>query len=255
MRRTPIGKAASPSRRQLEGCKVKSRRDRASHQRPVAGALGCLPGMRRHDGLRYFAGGEIGTELNAATVVAIGDLKKQRAAGVIMPDLDSIDAMPMGPLIARQQEIDRSRARTSIGVAARVTKRFAIMAAFRMRLEAEPGDEIGGGDHQDLFLRSRNSPNTSALTFAFHPHAGGDRRLIGAQEHVGLLFLAERYRNGRLIGGAQPRHFLGARLQRRIVRLDGQREFDIGRGIFVAAIQFEIIGQHAQFEQQSHICG
>src|SRR5437899_12096963 len=44
------------------------------------------------------------------------------------------------------------------------------MAAFRMRLEAQPRDDIGGvvrQRHQDLFLRSRSSPNTSAALAPF----------------------------------------------------------------------------------------
>ncbi len=47
-------------RRQLKFSKLESRRDGASDQRPVAAALGSLPGLRRHDCLRYFARGEIG---------------------------------------------------------------------------------------------------------------------------------------------------------------------------------------------------
>src|ERR1700682_3828444 len=67
--------------------------------------------------------------------------------------------------MARQQEIDRSGARTSVGVAAGIAKRLAVVAAFRMRLKFKPRGDVGGGkwrDHQDLFLRSRNSPNTWA---------------------------------------------------------------------------------------------
>src|ERR1700692_4726880 len=42
-----------------------------------------------------------------------------------------------------------------------------------MRLQFEPRDDVGGGRHlahqdcQDLFLRSRNSPNTSAALLPF----------------------------------------------------------------------------------------
>ena len=82
-----LPQVVQPLRRQFEFCKIESRRDGAPHQRPVAGAFGGLPGMRRHDGLRHFAGGEIGTEPDGAPVIAVGDLQYQRAAGVIMPDL------------------------------------------------------------------------------------------------------------------------------------------------------------------------
>src|SRR5882757_5677413 len=92
-----------------------------------------------------------------------------------MPDLDRIDAMPVRTLAARQQEIDRGRPRTAAGIGAGIAKRLAIMPAFRMRLEFEPRDDLGGTHpssarrerHQDLFLRSRNSPNTSAALAPF----------------------------------------------------------------------------------------
>ena len=56
-------------RSQLKFRKVESRRHGASDQCPVAVALGGLPGMRRHDRLRFFPGCEIGTELHAALPV------------------------------------------------------------------------------------------------------------------------------------------------------------------------------------------
>ncbi len=46
LRRLPV------LRRQLKFRKLESRRDGAADQRPVAVALGGLPGMRRHDRLR-----------------------------------------------------------------------------------------------------------------------------------------------------------------------------------------------------------
>src|SRR5258708_35463288 len=81
-----------------------------------------------------------------------------------MPDLHRIDTMPVRTLAARQQEIDRGGEGASIGVAARVAKRLAIVAALGVRLEFKPGDDVGSGgqqSHQDLFLRSRRSPKTS----------------------------------------------------------------------------------------------
>ena len=62
-------------RRQFEFRKIETGRDRASDQRPVAGALGRLPGLRRHDRLRRFAGREIGTKPDAALAGVIGNLQ------------------------------------------------------------------------------------------------------------------------------------------------------------------------------------
>src|SRR6266404_1400891 len=156
--------------RQLEFCKVKTGCNRASHQCPVAGAFGSLPCLRRRNRLRYFAGGEVGTKPDGAAAAVIGNLQDQRAFSVIMPDLLRVDAMPVRALAARQQEIDRGRQRASVRVEAGVAKRLAIVPAFRMRLQFEPRDDVGGGRysaHQDLFLRSRNSPNTSAALLSF----------------------------------------------------------------------------------------
>src|SRR5437660_9215211 len=87
-----------------------------------------------------------------------------------MPGLHGVDAMPVRAFGAGQQEIDRGGSRASIGVHALIAKRLAIMAAFGMGLQVEPRDDVGGSfrqRHQDLFLRSRSSPNTSAALAPF----------------------------------------------------------------------------------------
>ena len=114
--------------RQLELRKLESGRNGAADQCPVAAALGCLPGVRRHDRLRHFAGREVGAELYAALAAVISDLQRQRRAGVIVPDLDGVDAMPVRALAARQQEINRGRSRTPAGIHAGIAKRLAIIA-------------------------------------------------------------------------------------------------------------------------------
>jgi hypothetical protein len=65
--------------------------------------------------------------------IAVRNFKRQRAAGVKMPDLDRVDAMPVRALAARQQEIDRGRNRASVLIKARVAKGLAKMSAFGMR--------------------------------------------------------------------------------------------------------------------------
>src|SRR4029078_3881826 len=162
-------------RRQFKCRKIKSGRHGAADQRPVAGAFGGLPGMRRHDRLRLFAGGEVRPEPEAPLSIVIRDLQRQRGACVIVPDLDVIDAMPVRTLAACQQEIDRGGPRAAVCVGTGIAKRLAIIAAFRMRLQFEPRDDLGSAclgricrqRHQDLFLRSRNSPNTSAALAPF----------------------------------------------------------------------------------------
>src|SRR5512147_2143465 len=97
----------------------------------------------------------------------MGNRQGERAAGVVVPDLGGIDAMPVRALAARQQEVDRGRRRAAIAAISRIAKRLAKMATLRMRLEIEPRDDLGGTQarrrgHEKRFLRSRISPNTSA---------------------------------------------------------------------------------------------
>src|SRR4051794_23929030 len=74
-------------RRHLEGRKIESGRDGAADQCPVTGALGGLPGVRRHDRLRLLAGGEVRAESETPLPVVVSNLQRQSAAGVVMPDL------------------------------------------------------------------------------------------------------------------------------------------------------------------------
>src|SRR6266852_9245909 len=156
--------------RYLERRKIKTGCDRTAHQGPVAGAFGSLPRVYGDNGLRHFARGDVRTKPDAALAAIVGNLQAQRVACIIMPDLHRIDAMPVRAFAPRQQEMDRGGQRTSAGVDASIAKSLAIMPAFRMRLQLEPLNDVGGGgqpNHQDLFLRSRNSPNTSAALLPF----------------------------------------------------------------------------------------
>src|SRR4029453_2838713 len=98
-------------RRQFELRKFESGSNRAADQGPVAGALGGLPRARGHDRLRPFVASHVGAEPDRVPGAALmGDLQDQRRAGVVVPDLDRIDTVPVRALSARQQEIDCGRA-------------------------------------------------------------------------------------------------------------------------------------------------
>src|SRR5262249_20800264 len=134
---------------------------------PVAGGLGALPGLRRHDRLRPLARGEVGPELHRVRRAAFGNgnLQDECAARVMVPDLHRINPVPMRALAAGEQKIDRGRAGAALAIAALIAKHLAIIAAFRVRSQLETRDDVGSARfawHQDLFLRSRSSPNTSA---------------------------------------------------------------------------------------------
>src|SRR5262247_3933964 len=81
-------------RRQLEARKLEAGRHRAADQAPGAAAFRALPCPRRHHGLRSLPGREIRAQLKAAELASIGDPEQERGAGVPMPYLGRIDAVP-----------------------------------------------------------------------------------------------------------------------------------------------------------------
>jgi hypothetical protein len=93
--------------RQLEAAPIEAGRNDAADQRPVAEAYGGLPGVGRHDPLRALPRSEIGAERHALdrAFVILRDLKHERRAGVVVPDLDCVDPVPVRAPAARQQEI------------------------------------------------------------------------------------------------------------------------------------------------------
>src|SRR5882757_3394831 len=89
--------------RKLKARKLESGCDRATDERPIAQTCSCLPCVCRHDGLRAFAGRQIGTKRHALnrSLVACRGLKAERRAGLVVPDFRGIDSVPMRTLTAR----------------------------------------------------------------------------------------------------------------------------------------------------------
>src|SRR5262249_18391940 len=133
----------------LEGLELESGRNGAADQRPLTESLRGLPRVRRHYGLRPLAGGEIGSQREAfdRAVGVERDLERERRAGVIVPDLDRIDLVPMRALAAREQVIGRGRCRARAVHHTRVAERLAKMSALGMGLEIEQAHDFGGGEH------------------------------------------------------------------------------------------------------------
>jgi hypothetical protein len=136
---------APAGRRKLEAVECKARRDGAAEKRPFAEGFGGLPGMRRNHRLRRFAGGKIGAEAQPDYGTArLGDGEFERRAGIPMPDLGGVDAMPMRALAAREQEIDRSREGAGAVAFSLVAEGLAEMSALGIRLQSQETDDIGG---------------------------------------------------------------------------------------------------------------
>jgi hypothetical protein len=57
--------------------------------------------MCRHNALRRFTGSKVGAERDDALAALIRDSQCQWAAGVIMPGLHRVDAMPVRTFAAR----------------------------------------------------------------------------------------------------------------------------------------------------------
>ena len=99
-------------------------------------------------------------------------------------------------------------------------------------------------------MRSRSSPNTSAALAPFMCSLAATSGSSARRNTLAFFSSPSSDGNGRLVVGAQSRHFRGARLQRGIVGVDGERELDVRGRIFVAAIELEIVRQRAQLQQR-----
>ena len=114
-----------------------------------SGAIGCGVGARAQH--RAQTGG-------GRVVAVLRHGERKRRAGVIMPDLRGVAAMPGGDVAHVQQEIDERGERAAVGVDAGVAKRLAEMAAFGMGLQIQHADDVRrallakgkGGAHASL---------------------------------------------------------------------------------------------------------
>ena len=133
-------------RRQLEIPEFETRRDGASDERPVAARLRRLPSVRRHNGLRALAGGEIVAKSHTLAASVRCDFELQRRAGIKVPDFNRVDAVPMGSLPAREQKINRSRCGTATIDHMRIPEYFAVMPTLRVWFQIKKPDDFCGGE-------------------------------------------------------------------------------------------------------------
>ena len=86
---------------------------------------------------------DIGAEPDDLLFGAVHNFKLERRAGVIMPDLDRVDAVPARAFAACQQEINRRRGGAAVNDT-RIAEGLAIMPALGVRRERERADDVGG---------------------------------------------------------------------------------------------------------------
>src|SRR5581483_3633644 len=130
-------------RGEFEIIELEAGRHGAADQSPVAQRFRGLPGARRDRELRHLVGVNVGAQRHDLLLGAVDHFELERAAGVIVPDLDGVDAVPVRALAAGQQEQDGGRSGAAV-MAARVAEGLAVMPAFGMRLEPQLADDIGG---------------------------------------------------------------------------------------------------------------
>src|SRR5262249_28042248 len=136
----------------LECRELEGRRYRAADQGPIAERARRLPGTRRNDALRALAGGKIVAEHKAlAWSGRRYDFELKRRTGMPVPDFDRVDPVPVRALAARQEKIDCGRDGTGAVHRFAIPKSLPVVPAFRMRLEIQKPDDLGGGEH----LRAR----------------------------------------------------------------------------------------------------
>src|SRR5260370_12546052 len=130
--------------RQLDPLELKTRRDGAADQRPVAETLRRLPGVSRHNRLRALPGSKIAAERHTRDAAfALRDFERKRRAGMPMPNFHRVDTMPVRTLAARQQKVDYSGCGAATLDLAGIPKRLAKMSAFRMRLGVQQPGCVG----------------------------------------------------------------------------------------------------------------
>ena len=103
-----------------------------------------MPRTRGYDGLRPLPGTEVGAERIVVDDLAlVADPELQRRAGVPVPDLGGVDAMPVRNVLALEQVVDRGRVRA--GARDVIAEGLAIPAARGMALELEKSDDVVSG--------------------------------------------------------------------------------------------------------------
>lgn len=121
--------------------KKKGRRDCAAHQAIVTRALGGLPSHGRHLDLRTLALGNRGPK-RVHLHPGIGrNLQAEGAAGVVVPDLSAVDAVPTRALAVAKKEVNCAPS-AAIVAPGLVAPGFGKVAALGVRPQIERFDDV-----------------------------------------------------------------------------------------------------------------
>ena len=120
--------------------------------------------MGGDDALERVAGGELGAERGRGG----GRAEFERGAGVPEPELGGVDPVPVARFAFGQEEENRG-AGAAGAVGGQVAPGLAVVAALGVWLEAEGGDDGGGGEtgvaevYRKLSLRLRRSARAATV--------------------------------------------------------------------------------------------
>src|SRR5262249_19091993 len=142
---------------QLETGKIECRGNGAADQGPGAKRTGALPSPRRHRRLRPFISLQIDAEPMADRLLVFADDGEfERRPGMVVPELDGIDAVPMRHLACLQQVVDRGHVTARLIPVMAMAVDLAEMSALGMRLEPKPFD------HTPRFNAHASAPPNAA---------------------------------------------------------------------------------------------
>ena len=151
-RREPRGRRSASARggpargRELEALEPEPGRHRAPHEGPGPGRLGRLPGTVGDDALGPWPAARSGPSIDLASAAAVAVLHRQpqRVAGVEVPDLGGVHAVPVRALAGGEQVVDGGAAGPA-AVARIVAPGLGVPPALGMGLQPESGDDVVGG--------------------------------------------------------------------------------------------------------------
>jgi hypothetical protein len=147
---------------QFETIEQKPRCHRTAHQCPGPETSRRLPRTGGYECLWAFTPDQVHTDAHVHDLFAVSRYGKgQRRPGVPVPDFNGIDSMPMGNFAGRQQKIDRG-GNSSVTVSHRISKRFAIMAALRVRFQIQEPDDVGRSHWVKTIPKLENLTSQSA---------------------------------------------------------------------------------------------
>ena len=166
-------------RRELEAVEFERWRDRAADEGPIAERTRGLPLVWLDDDLRTLARIEVGPEGAPPCRFSFdAGLELERCARIEVPNLGSVDAMPVRTFAGLEQEVDRRPGSTRM--ASIVSPGFDVVSTFGMRAKPKSLDDVGGSHARSVGrvrgrcqLAGAHGPRNTPTAHASFPNPRG----------------------------------------------------------------------------------